>query len=240
MADDAVSHAPTPRRLRRETPTWLVMVGYLMLGLLVVSLLQGFRIVRVYNVPSGSMQQTLGIGDRILVSGIPYAGGGPARGDIVVFSHGDTWADAAKPPSDNLAVTLARAFGDLTGIGTASRVHTVKRVIGVAGDAVACCDADGRVTVDDVPLEEPYVAHNLPFDAGVQDCSSPARSPRCFAPLRVPEGKLLVMGDNRPNSADSVVACRRPDAGESCARFVDADRVVGRVFAKAWPPGGVG
>lgn len=241
MSDDAADVAPAPRRrVVRTAHPWVVLVGYLLLGLVAVSVLQGLRIVRVYNVPSGSMQQTLGIGDRILVSGLPYLGGGPARGDIVVFGHGDTWDDEAKPPASSLAVNAARAFGDITGIGTASKVYTVKRVIGLPGDTVACCNAEGRLTVNGTPLDEPYVGSDLAFSAGSIDCATPQPSPRCFAPITVPEGHLLVMGDNRSNSADSVVACRHADAGPNCARFIAADRVVGRVVAKAWPPGPVG
>lgn len=241
MPQDAAGEVgPPPRRVRRETPTWVVMVAYLLLGLLVVSVLQGFRIVRVYNVPSRSMEQTLGVGDRILVSGLPYLGGGPARGDIVVFGHGDTWEDEARPPASNPLLAAARVFGDLTGIGTSSRLHTVKRVIGLPGETVACCDADGRVTVDGVALEEPYIFEDFPFTPGSTDCSSQERSARCFLPIRVPEGKLLVLGDHRSNSADSVAGCRSGSAVEGCARLVDRARVVGRVFAKAWPPGPVG
>lgn len=241
MAEDVFAgDEASPLRLRRPAPTWLVLVGYLMLGLLVVSLLQGLRIVRVYNVPSGSMLQTLGVGDRILVSGLPYLGTGPQRGDIVVFGHGATWDDEFKPPTANPVEAAARVFGDITGIGTASRVHTVKRVIGLPGDTVACCDAQGRVTVNGVALDEPYLFEDFPFSPGRHDCSSASRSARCFLPIRVPEGRLLVMGDHRSNSADSVAGCRGAGADETCARLVDASRVVGRVFAKAWPPGPVG
>ena len=237
-ATDPAEHVP--RHLRRPAPTWLLLVGYLMVGLVVVSVLQGTRLVRVYNVPSGSMERTLGVGDRILVSGLPYLSAGPRRGDIVVFGHGDTWDDEAKPPTSDPLVAAARVFGDVTGIGTASRVHTVKRVIGLPGDTVECCDTQGRVLVNGVPLDEPYVWRDLPFTASEHACSTPARSARCFEPLQVPEGRLLVLGDHRSNSADSVVECRAPRAPASCGRFVEASRVVGVVFAKAWPPGPVG
>ena len=240
MSEQDVGPAPTPRRALWEPPPWLAALGYGLVGLLVVSVLQGSGILRVYSVPSGSMQRTLAVGDRILISALPYLQGGPARGDIVVFAHGDTWEDEARPPASDPLVAAARTFGDLTGIGTSSRTFTVKRVIGVAGDTVACCDAEGRVTVDGVPLEEGYLHNDFPFTPGTHDCTSSPRSARCFLPVRVPEGRLLVMGDHRSNSADSVAACRGPVATDQCARLVDADRVSGRVFAKAWPPGPVG
>lgn len=244
--DEAGAERGRPRTPRpAQAPTWLVAVGYALLGLALVSVLHGLRIVRVYSVPSSSMEQTVGVGNRILVSGLPYLGGGPARGDIVVFGHGDTWADDVKPPADTPWEASVRFFGDVTGIGTGNRTFTVKRVIGLPGDRVECCDSEGRVMVNGTGLVEPYVYRDWPFEPGTLDCEGPGTgmgsSSRCFPPLVVPDGKLLVLGDHRSNSADSVVRCRAmPGITEPCADWVEADQVVGRVFAKAWPPGPIG
>ena len=96
------------------------------------------------------------------------------------------------------------------------------------------------MTVDDQPLEEPYVFEDLPFTAGALDCSSSPRSMRCFPEITVPRDNLLVMGDHRSQSADSVIGCRGATDGPECARFVPEDRVVGPVVLRFWPLGDVG
>ncbi len=216
------------------------LVVYVLVALLIVSVVQSSGVLRIHNVASGSMRETLGVNDRILVSHLPYLGSGPARGDIVVFGHGDTWAAETRTPASNPVTAAARVFGDLTGIGTSNRIFTVKRVVGVAGDRVACCDADGRVTVNGEPLAEPYLFEDFPFEPGHLDCTTMPRSSRCFVAEPVPDASLLVMGDHRANSDDSVMACRFPNATGECALYVPVGRVVGAVIGKAWPPGPVG
>ncbi len=160
---------------------------------------------------------------------------------MVVFAHGDTWESDRKTPDPNPLVQALRAFGDVTGIGLSSQSFTVKRVIGVGGDTVDCCDSDGRVRVDGEPITEPYVYRDFSFRPGDLDCTTTPRSARCFGPLPVPAGQLLVLGDHRSNSADSVASCRSADARlDACARFVSVERVTGRVIARVWPPGPVG
>ena len=176
-------------------------------------------------------------GDRILDNRLDDT---VARGDIVVFEHGDTWETTRRSPSDSTAVNVIRVVGSVVGLGPSTRAYTVKRVVATGGEKVACCDDGGHVTVDGVALNEGYLGSDLPFESGSNDCSSSARSARCFPEITVPPGSLFVLGDNRANSADSSVSCRgRPEA-QDCARFVRTDQVVGPVIARFWPPSAVG
>ena len=212
------------------------MFTEVIIALVAVALVQAF-LVKPFGVPSQSMEQTLHIGDRILVNRLDHD---VAHGDVVVFGHGTTWQQEELPPAGNVVTRAFRAFGDLTGIGPSNTAYTVKRVIGLPGQRVACCSTDGKVTVDGTPLDEPYMYEDLPFTAGTLDCSSSPRSTRCFPEITVPSDNLLVMGDHRSESADSVIGCRGATEGPECARFVPEDRVVGPVVLRFWPLNAIG
>ncbi len=212
------------------------MFTEVIIALVAVALVQAF-VVKPFGVPSQSMEQTLHIGDRILVNRLDHD---VAHGDVVVFGHGNTWQQEKLPPADNVVTRALRAFGDLTGIGPSSTAYTVKRVIGLPGQTVACCSTDGKVTVDGRPLDETYIYEDLPFTPGTLDCSSSPRSTRCFPAIRVPRENLLVLGDHRSESADSVIGCRGATEGPECARFVPMERVVGPVILRFWPLGDIG
>ena len=212
------------------------MFTEVIIALVAVALVQAF-VVKPFGVPSQSMEQTLHIGDRILVNRLDDD---ITRGDVVVFGHGNTWQEKELPPASNVVTRALRAFGDLTGIGPSSTAYTVKRVIGLPGQKVACCSTDGKVTVDGQPLDEPYIHEDLPFTPGTLDCSSSPRSPRCFPEITVPRENLIVLGDHRSESADSVIGCRGATEGPECARFVPKERVVGPVVLRFWPLGDIG
>ena len=212
------------------------MFTEVIIALVAVALVQAF-VVKPFGVPSQSMEQTLHIGDRILVNRLDDD---ITRGDVVVFGHGNTWQERELPPASNVVTRAMRAFGDLTGIGPSSTAYTVKRVIGLPGQKVACCSTDGKVTVDGQPLDEPYIYEDLPFTPGTLDCSSSPRSPRCFPEITVPRENLIVLGDHRSESADSVIGCRGATEGPECARFVPKERVVGPVVLRFWPLGDIG
>ncbi|MBM6404774.1 signal peptidase I [Phycicoccus sp. CSK15P-2] len=225
--------ASDEQTLRRRRLPWFTELLVAVVG---VALVQAF-LVKPFGVPSQSMENTLRIGDRILVNRLDHD---IDRLDLVVFGHGDTWQERELPPADNPFVRVARWVGGLTGIGPSSTAYTVKRTIGLPGDRVACCTSDGKVTVDGRPLDEPYVHEDIPFTAGTLDCSSTPRSSRCFPEIRVPEENLLVLGDHRSESADSVIGCRGATDGQECARFVPLERVVGPVVMRFWPIGSAG
>ncbi|SDQ95774.1 signal peptidase I [Microbacterium sp. cf332] len=231
----AAGAAPHRSRLRRIASHPL---AHLAAALLLIALVQSF-VAKVYQVPSASMEQTLMPGDRILVDRLGIAGA-PERGDIVVFERPDAWRDA--PRSEPSPWRAAAGWvGDLFGLGPSNGDALVKRVVGAPGDEIACCDDGGHVTVDGVALDESYVTNDLPFDADTIDCDSIPRSPRCFDPVRLGPGEFLLLGDNRADSSDSISLCRGDvPTTPACARPVDRENIVGRVFLRLWPLDRVG
>jgi signal peptidase I len=159
-------------------------------------------VIAPFSIPSGSMEQSLKVGDRILVDRLSYRFHGVHRGDVVVFDGTDT-------------------FGRL-GAGRGETDY-VKRVIGLPGDHVVCCDDRLRITVNGRPLDERRYLHpgddpsDLRFD------------------IRVPPGRLWLMGDHRSDSLDS-----RAHLGDPGGGTVPVDKVVGRVMAVVWPLGRLG
>lgn len=214
------------RRVRRSPVTHVIA------AFIVLALVQLF-LVKPFQVPSESMSPTLETGDRIVADRISLAVSDPAPGDVVVFSRPDGWKTDAAPRG--ALRTAAGWVGDLVGFGPSNLDALVKRVVGTPGSTVRCCSTEGQVEVDGVALDEEYVRNDLPFIAGQLDCESAPTSSRCFGPIDVPEGQYLVMGDNRANSADSVVGCRGAPASTDCARFVDRANMIGEVRAIVWP-----
>ncbi len=218
--DGGREHSPdAPRglraRLTRPGDPWSPgrLALTLLAAALVVVLVRAF-LVQTFVIPSGSMEPGLQVGDRVVVSRLDYRFGDVRRGDVVVFD-GDGIFTPARPQGTALAEaarTVAQAFG-----GPAGGSDFVKRVIGVGGDRVVCCDDEGRVSVNDRPLDEPYVF--------------PGDDPSAVEfDVTVPAGHLWMMGDHRSSSADS-----REHLGDPGGGMVPVDRVVGRVVAVWWP-----
>jgi signal peptidase I len=208
-SDGTSKEKKKPRPLSHELPVLLVVA-------IVLALLLKAFIVQAFFIPSGSMERTLLIKDRVLVNKLVYRFRDVHRGEIVVFNGngtGFTQSESVIPPPRNAVGRAVRSVQRVVGLGAPGERDFVKRVIGVGGDTVACCDAAGRVTVNNVPLDEPYVFENNPLDAG-----------RTFAPIKVPDGDLWVMGDHRGDSADSRINGPVPQ-----------DRVIGRAFVRVWP-----
>jgi signal peptidase I len=179
-------------------------------------------VVQAFYIPSSSMENTLDIGDKVLVNKLIYHFRSIERGDVIVFNGEGSWDPPGPPQSSDPVVRLASQFGHaVVGLfGISPGVHDyIKRVIGLPGDHVACCDAHGRVTVNGVPLnEKSYLyPHNPP-------------SMTKFS-IKVPAGQLWVMGDHRNVSYDS-----RGHVGDPGGGTIPESQVVGRAFVILWPP----
>lgn len=175
-------------------------------------------LAKPFSIPSGSMEDTLRVGDRVLVNRAVYHVRPIERGDIVVFDGSDSFIPAADIPQRNPVVGALTWLGQSVGVVQPDSTDFIKRVIGVAGDRVACCDSQGRMTVNGHPLDE--TSYLFPDDAP---------STQTFDVV-VPQGMLWVMGDHRSNSADS-----RAHMGDPGGGFVPVDKVVGRAMAVLWP-----
>src|SRR5689334_14793072 len=135
-------------RMRRNMPLWQELPLLLIVAFCLAVLIRTF-LFQAFFIPSGSMQNTLEIGDRVLVNKVVYDTRQPARGDIIVFRGTDNWAPEVpiQQGNTNFLVKLGRTLGDLVGISQPGEKDFIKRVIGLPGDVVQCCDAQGRVTV---------------------------------------------------------------------------------------------
>lgn len=178
---------------------------------LIVSTALKVWVVRSFYIPSASMEDTLQIDDRIMVNQLPFAK--PERGSIIVFNDPGGWL-----PPETTAQYKPNPFLEFVGLAPSNAgQQLIKRVIGVGGDHVECCDDAGRIMVNGVAIDETYI--------------KPAGPPSEIEfSVDVPQGHYWVMGDNRSNSADS-----RFNMDAQGGPFVPEDDVVGTVFVISWP-----
>lgn len=197
------------RKQRRRRNRRLQFIG---LGLTLVLMISVRAwLFQAYFIPSPSMEHTLEVGDRVLVNKASYRGGSPQRGQIVVFNGVEGFA-----PTGNTHGGFWNSALSLLGLSSDSDDY-IKRVIGIPGDRVRCCDAQGRLQINGISLDEPYL---YPLDV-------PSRE---RFDIVVPAGRLWVMGDHRSRSADSRAHMGAPGGGT-----VPIDKVVGRAIAIVWP-----
>ncbi|MFD4957314.1 signal peptidase I [Microbacterium sp. NPDC058389] len=204
---------------------WLIFLRDVLVIILIavlVSLVVKTFLVRSFYIPSGSMEDTLLIKDRILVDEITPRFNGYDRGDIVVFRDPGGWLPPSTEPARPPVVEAFEWVLSLVGLAAPdSDDHLVKRIIGLPGDHVVCCNAIGQITVNDVPIDE---TDYVKFPPGETAASADAFD------VTVPDGKLWVLGDNRYRSKDSRYNTDQPGKG-----FVPIDNVVGRAFLVTWP-----
>ena len=217
----ASSSARTLRRIGHYAYVVVRDVVIIVLSALLVSFVIKTFLIRSFSIPAGSMLDTLQIDDRVIVSQLTPGLIDVNRGDVVVFVDPGGWLPSGLATEDDPLTNLFNWVSVQLGMPDQSlNNHLIKRVIGLPGDTVACCDSLGSLSVNGVPLNEAYL--RLPN-------GTTAASGESFS-VKVPENSLWVMGDNRYNSADSRANLSKPGGG-----FVPMGNVVGRAFVVSWP-----
>ncbi len=197
--------------LLKELPILIVVA-------LVVSLFIKSFLVQFFYIPSGSMENTLQVQDRVAVNKVPFISDNIERGDIVVFRDPNNWLPENLENSSNSLTSKAKSLLVTVGVlPNPAKQYLVKRVVGVAGDRIVCCADSGKLSINGVEVTEPYIyGGDAPSDMKFD--------------VKVPEGKLWVMGDHRGASADS-----RYHQDDINSGFVPLKTVSGRVVAVIWP-----
>jgi signal peptidase I len=200
--------------LLRELPILVILA-------LLVSLLIKSFLVQFFYIPSGSMENTLQVKDRVAVNRVPFIGNDVSRGDVIVFRDPAGWLPEASSASENRITNAIRDGLVIVGvIPNPTKQYLVKRVIGVAGDKVVA--KDQVLTINGKLTSEPYIfAGNTPSDTDFN--------------ITVPEGKVWVMGDHRGASGDSRV--HQDDVNNG---MVPVEKITGRVIATIWPLSRIG
>ena len=182
-------------------------------------------VAQAFFIPSGSMEQTLQVGDRVMVSKLHKRLDGINRGDVVVFRDPGGWLPPMdRPEPSELVGSVQRVLTFVGLLPDPADEHLIKRVIGVGGDHVVCCDAQRRLTVNDVPLVEGYLKPNdLPSSMNFD--------------ITVPAGRVWVMGDHRSDSEDSRF---HDPSGSGRDGSVPISAITGRAVATVWPFGRAG
>ncbi|KAA2260736.1 signal peptidase I [Solihabitans fulvus] len=235
---DGVAEDPAPEsdsgrgrhsgKAKKKTPFWREVLILFVTAIVLTFLIQTF-LARVYVIPSQSMEQTLHgctgcTNDRVLVDKVTYDFSDPSPGDVVVFRGPDSWLqnEFRSDRSSNFLVRGIQQVASLIGLAPPDERDFVKRVIATGGQTVQCCDAQHRVIVDGKALDEPYI-YWMP-GTGPQDMPP-------FEPVKVPQGDLWVMGDNRMNSCDS-----RCQGGGGERGVVPVSNVIGKARFIVLPP----
>jgi len=202
---------------KRRRSFWRELPVLVVIAIVLALIIKSF-VIQAFYIPSGSMQNTLEIGDRVLINKVVYHTRSIHRGDIIVFDGTGSWDFNTPPASSNIFAKAADELEGIVGVSHDPNIY-IKRVIGVPGDHVVCCTAKGEVTVNGVPLSES--SYLYPGDAP---------SATRFS-ITVPAGQLWVMGDHRSVSYDS-----RGHTGDPGGGTIPESGVLGRAFVIIWPP----
>ena len=203
---------------RKQMPLWQELPLLLVVAFCLAVLIRTF-LLQAFFIPSGSMEDTLLVGDRVLVNKVVYDFRDPERGEVVVF-RGTDRLGAGEPrasPDAGFFAKLGRTVGDLVGVSRPGEKDFIKRVIGLPGDRVSCCDAEGRIYVNG----DAASTSRTSYGTRRWTCrrTRGRAGSRRFDEVVVPPGQLFVMGDHRLVSQDS--RCQGP---------VPIENVIGRAF----------
>ncbi|MDJ0924688.1 MAG: signal peptidase I [Acidimicrobiia bacterium] len=179
--DPADSPADDADKPDSESWSFLKELPFLIVGALIVAVLVKSFLIQVFWIPSASMEETLQVGDRVIVNKLAYRIGDPGRGDVVVF-------EPESFEAESLATKISRNLLESVGLRTPES-DLIKRVVGLPGETIQI--SDNRVLINDLPLDEPY----LPPQVRMRD----------YGPEVIPDDSYFVMGDNRGSSRDSRV-----------------------------------
>jgi len=207
-------------RKRKDMPLWQEMLLLIAIFFFLAIIVRTF-LFEAYYIPSGSMENTLQVGDRVLVNKVVYDFSSPERGEVVVFNGTSSWPpENSQDTNASLFSRMGKGLGNLVGISEPGQGVFIKRIVGLPGDTVACCDTKGRVTVNGQGIDEPYVTMNAP----ITPTTTPSCTVRPFRPIVVQSGQMFVMGDHRLVSGDS-----------RCQGQVPISNLIGRAVAIVWP-----
>ncbi|MEN9517338.1 MAG: hypothetical protein RL733_562 [Actinomycetota bacterium] len=194
----------------RELPVLLVSA-------LILSVLVKTFFIQFFYIPSGSMENTLLVNDRVGVNKLGAIFSEIKRGEVVVFRDPANWLTAPYDDKTGLSKVIRDSLVFVGVMPDPAKQYLIKRVIGVGGDRVVCCNAEGKIEVNGVAVNEPYIyPGDKPSDSNFE--------------VKVPEGFIWVMGDHRGASADSRFHTDDPNKG-----MVPLDKVTGRALFVVWP-----
>jgi signal peptidase I len=190
----------------------------IIIAALVVSIIVKTFLIHFFFIPSGSMENTLQVGDRIAVNKLGALFTDIKRGEVVVFGDPDNWlGNSAQSEDSGIGAVVKTGLITVGVLPDPAKQYLIKRVIGVGGDNVVCCDTDGKLQVNGVSITEPYIFEgNKPSDMQFN--------------VEIPKGFIWVMGDHRAASADSRF---HPDSANN--GMVPLSKVVGRAIFVVWP-----